>query len=376
MTSSPETEKKVSALLARIRDESFPEKDERLLRTALSSVPSQSELDGLLQCWDIEAEGGKKALLLSYFMKMHPELTFPSYVSPRLAGLLNYYHFQNIRLIAQFQKICDALNRSGIDFIVLKGGAMKCLRPGFSRIMNDIDVLVREADFGKAEKICRKLGYDCRRDRHALSLHARSNNREAVMDIHRFIDLKIGNGKVLNRDFFERARQIRTFGVDGRIPSREDMLFITLVNLVKNLMDRTSSDGLLFAFFDVQFLTGAPGFDWGIVLRNAEKTGCRASLLFIARLLGRIVPGLLPEALFEKGVTDKEMDTFCTLMTYRRFLLCPLQSRSHTLGIRTIFARPALLPDFLKVRPRYTALKLFRTRPAVAKIILAQHGTV
>ena len=53
-------------------------------------------------------------------MKMHPELTFPSHTGPRLTGLLNYYRFQNIRLIAQFKKICVELKMRGIDFIVLK----------------------------------------------------------------------------------------------------------------------------------------------------------------------------------------------------------------------------------------------------------------
>jgi|LSQX01.3.fsa_nt_gb hypothetical protein len=364
-----------SSLTSKIRKELVTESDERLLRMALSADPAQESLDALMETWDIEAEGGKKALLLSYFMKMHPELTFPSHTGPRLTGLLNYYRFQNIRLIAQFKKICVELKMRGIDFIVLKGGAMKSLRPAFPRVMNDIDILVRASDFNKVGALCRRLGYVCRRDRHAMSIHFR-DSAEGMMDIHRYLDLKVGDGSVLNDDFFRRAVPAKVFGVDTLIPSREDMLFIALANLSKNLMYRTSADGLLFIWFDARFLTGtAPGFDYEIVLRDAEQSKSRANLLFAVCLLNSVVPDLLPEEIFEKDVPETEMEDFCALTAYARYILCPLQRKSHELGVRKVMRHPALIADFFKVRPLYTFLKMFRGRPAFAKKILARHET-
>ena len=65
-----------------------------------------------------------------------------------------------------------------------------------------------------------------------MSIHFR-DSAEGMMDIHRYLDLKVGDGSVLNDDFFRRAVPAKVFGVDTLIPSREDMLFIALANLSK-----------------------------------------------------------------------------------------------------------------------------------------------
>ena len=55
--------------------------DLKLLNLFFSETPTQDKLDSFLSTYDIEVAGGYKALMLSYFMRMHPELNFTNFYS-------------------------------------------------------------------------------------------------------------------------------------------------------------------------------------------------------------------------------------------------------------------------------------------------------
>lgn len=360
-------------LLERLHREFFSPMDESLIKMALSPSASQKELDGFLEDWDIEAEGARKALLLSYFMKEHPELVFPPYVGPRLSGLLNYYKFRNIKLISQFRKICGSLREEGIDFVALKGGAMKHLRPDLSRVMSDIDILIPEKHYRKAGIIAGRLGYECHRDAHSIDLHV-PGSQDGVMDIHRYIHMGTGRERNVNDGIFARAVKAEVFGVEGYIPCHEDLAFVTLVNLTRNIMDKTSSEGLIFSFFDIHYLAcSKKGFDWNLVLDDAVRSGSAHQAAFAAMFLNSVVPGLVPERLFEAYASGPGMDDFRALVVLKRYVLTPLQARSHQLGVGTVLRNPRLIPDFIRVRPQYTFKKLLRDNPAAARLFIRLH---
>jgi hypothetical protein len=141
-------------LIEGFKNELMSKNDENLINMIFEQNPKQKELNSFLEKWDIEVAGGAKALMLSYFMKLHPELEYSEYVGPRLKGLLNFYKFQNMKLISHYTRICNELKKKNIIPLIFKGGAMKHLRPEFSRVMGDIDVLVREEDYQTAGRIC------------------------------------------------------------------------------------------------------------------------------------------------------------------------------------------------------------------------------
>ena len=116
------------ALIENFYNEILTESDKKLLQLSFLENPSQEDLDNLLKNWDIEAKPASKTIMLSYFMKLHPDLKFTSYEEPRLKGLLNYEKFKNMKIIAHFKKIGRELNKNNIKPLVIKGGAMKFLR--------------------------------------------------------------------------------------------------------------------------------------------------------------------------------------------------------------------------------------------------------
>jgi len=362
----------VDLLVENFKNELVTEKDEKLLNMIFSPNPSQKDLDEFLNNWDIEAAGSHKSIMLSYFMKMHPELKFCEYAGPRLKGLLNFYKFQNMKLFSHFTKICNNLKKENIEVLILKGGAMKYFRPEFSRIMGDIDILVKEKDYVRAGKIAESMGYDCAWDVHSVDLHPKDSD-EGIMDIHKYIHMNTGFERNINDDLFRRAGRVKFFGIDALIPSLEDMFFIALVNMTRNLTNKTSIKGILYTFFDIQFLMNAkPDFDWNIVEENARKTKTEMQLCFATKFINNIVPNLLPEKLRKSALFEKEVNDYCTLLLYQRFFLWNMKQKSHELKVKDIFKSKENFIEYLRLKPKYFILKLFifRKNPLLARQIL------
>lgn len=362
----------VDLLIEGFKTELMSPNDKNLIDMIFSLEPTQENLDLFLKKWDIEVAGGAKALMLAYFMKLHPELKFSEYVGPRLKGLLNFYKFQNIKLISHYTKICNELKKENIVPLIFKGGAMKHLRPQFPRVMGDIDVLVKLQDYEKAGHIAESMGYDCSWDIHSVDLHPK-NSEEGIMDIHKYIYMNTGAESNLNYDLFNRAKKEKVFGIETLVPCNEDLLFISLVNMTRNLTNKTSWHGVLFTLFDVKYLIESKlNFNWDIVVENALKTKTEMQVCFATKFINKIVPNLLPEKIQRNALFDKEVNDYCTLLLYQRFFLWNMKQKSHSLKFKDIFGSFENLKEYLRLKPKYFILKLFifRKNPILAKVIL------
>ncbi len=284
--------------------------DQDLLNLAFCENITQKQLDDFLSTWDIEAEGGAKALLLAYVMKHHPDLTFNEYTGPRLKGVLNFHRFENLSLVSHYTKIVHELNKNNIIPMIMKGGAMKHLRPELPRHMGDIDILIfGDADFQKAKKIITDMGYEYEDNKHSIDLHT-PGSKAGVLDIHRFIEIesKYNRGKLV-REFKKRARLTNIFGTKTYLPCVEDILFISMVNLVKNIRNNTSIQGILFTLFDFEYLEHCtPDFDWNIIINNIRTTNAYPQMLIAIEFANRLVPGILPDFVAH----DKKMNHYAT----------------------------------------------------------------
>jgi len=307
-------------ILNQIAQETLSNNEFELLRLSLAGETTQSQLDSFLTGWDIEAAPIAEPMLLSYLMKMHPDLIFPESIRPRLSGLLNFSRYQFLNLVGHFGTYTRALRAQGIEFLIMKGGAMKALRPDFPRWMGDIDILVPEKDYHKAEEVARQCGYAIHHCNHSMDL---SQNGQVFLDVHRFVLIFSGKERAINEDLFTRSIPTRVFSVDARMPSREDMLFMCLVNLVRNLAENSCTDSVLYSFFDVKFLLEDQEnhpFNWSVVRENATQTDSCAYLLLAVRFLNGVVPGLLPEEKLENP-GETAVKNLASWMGYRRYVL-------------------------------------------------------
>ncbi len=281
----------VAALYANvIRAEEQP-----LLQLAFKDDLTQAEVDAFLQTWDIEKYGSDKALLLSYVMKKHPALKFGAYAAPRLSGVAQYYRFKNLALLAKYHEIVGALNAAGIVPLIFKGGAMKHLRPELPRVMGDIDILLAdEEQHQKACAIVQNLGYTLTDEHHSVDLHAAGSN-EGVLDMHRYVDALGQNAPALTAKLFAAAVRQTVFGTQSYVPCAEDMVFLILLNLAKNLRTAASLSGIVYAAFDIAyFLKTTPDFNWEAVWQNVERTDTGVPIYLAWRFLQLEAPNLLP----------------------------------------------------------------------------------
>ena len=351
--------------------------DELLLNLIFSNKTTQEDLDKFLSQWDIEVMGGHKALILSYFMKMHPELNYPEYVAPRLKGLFQYYRFQNMKLISHYKKICNKLNLLNIDFLIFKGGCIKYLRPDYPRVMGDIDILVDKKHWKKCGIAAEQMGYDTCWDIHSIDIHEKGNLEEGIMDIHKYIILHSKKEKTFIPDLFKRATKQKVFGADALVPANEDLVFISLLNMVRNLRNKTSYNGIPYTLFDCKFLIDSkPDFDWNIIVENAKKTKTKTQIYFAIQFINNIVPDLLPQTIKLDKSFEKEFENYCILLIYQRFYLWEMKQKSHEMKIKDLFSSKEFFIEYLKLKPKYFILKLgiIRKNPVLAKIILKKAG--
>ena len=362
----------VSKLIDRFYDTIVVPEDQRLLDLAFTVYPKQEDLDIFLKDWDIEAFGGGRALMLSYVMKMHPHLQFSSYEAPRLTGLLKFFRFHNLQVISHFSKVVKALNDANIVPMILKGGALKHIRPDLSRIMGDIDILVRVDDFSKVCEISKDLGYVFGEDstQHSVDLHV-PGSEAGTLDIHQFLDFQSDYDKSFMAELFVRARPDRVFSTDALVPCHEDMLFISLVNLSKNLHNKTSMGGILYTLFDCKYLKETKAdFDWSIVISNAIKTNTIVQLLFAMKFANKIVPGLLPEDLLQGKSIDKEVITYCNKIKFYRFYVHDVKMRCKRLKLKNALCNWAVMRDYLDAKPKHFVLKRIRKSVGLTALFL------
>ena len=281
-------------MIGRLYGEIISDEEQRLIDLAFQKNLTQEKLDEFFNTWDIEAHGADTALLLSYVMKEHPQLVFHDYNAPRLSGVRNYFRFKNLELIAHFKKVMLELGKKGIVPMVIKGGAMKSLRPDLPRVMNDIDILVKnEEEYQTALQIVRDMGYVLYEPDngkgHSTDVHLPDKDT-TFLDIHCCMDFYIENRNELTKAFFDRAHQQNVFGCECLIPAKEDLAFLSLFHLAKNLREGACVEGIPYVAFDLAYLT-KNDFNWSVVFDDMRLTHTQIKIYMALQFINKIFHG-------------------------------------------------------------------------------------
>lgn len=357
-------------ILRKFYDVYVGEREQALLNLVFHPAPTQSHLDAALKVCDIEVMGAYKSLMLSYFMRAHPELEFSSYVKPRLHGLVNFYRFANIATLSHFAKIGKVLNASGIPMVLFKGAAMKTLRPGLSRPMGDVDIIIPHKHMPHAVKLCRNLGYHdaMTGSPNAVDIHTADN--KGAVDIHSAILEGGKNTAAFHRRLWARAKEVETFGVRVFLPAHEDLLFIVLANLAKNLREKTSLHTLFYALLDAHFLLAdKPNFDWTIVQQNSKDLDSELAVRFGADFMNGLVPGIIPEMNANLPLSP-EMEAYCNQIIFDEDYFNKRQAVCQAIRVVDLKNYPR---HYGKLIFKFLLLKKLRKSPAFVRWYLNKH---
>lgn len=357
-------------IVHRLYQQYVTDRDHALLDLVFDSSVTQQKLDETLQICDIEAMGAHKSLMLSYLMHEHPELIFSAYNKPRLKGLVDFYRFANLRVLAHFSKIGKALNAANIPILIFKGAAMKALRPELSRPMADVDILIPAKFLPEAVTICERLGYHDARTGNPLAVDILTADNKSAVDIHKAI---LGSGKsseAFSESIFNRAHKVEAFGVQAFLPTHEDLFFIVLANLTKNLRAKSSIHGLFYALFDVKFLLSSKqNFDWAIVREHIHATGMELPTRFAADFMDHLVPGIIPNMDTNLPLTPA-IEAYCNQMLFDEDHFLKKQAECQAIRVVELKNYPL---HYGKMILKLLLLKKLRNFPRFVRWYLKKH---
>ncbi len=320
--------------------------DAALLNLVFALSPTQKLVDDTLAICNIDDLGSQKAMLLSYLMHDHPSLCFPTHVAPRLKGLIAYFRLANTKTLSHFSNIGKALNKASIPMILLKGAALKTLRPKLSRPMGDVDILVHSKDMQAAVQITKNLGYTAYKEPHSVDFRI---GRESAVDIHHAIFTDNKSTELFYEGLFQRAKPAKAFGVHFLLPCHEDLFFLALVNLTKNLREHSSLGNIYYALCDCEFLLrDKPSFNWAIVEENSKRAHKEQQVRFAAEFVHRIMPHIIPNIDDHFPLTSK-MDFFCHQIIFDEKYFKKLQNECQKILVLQ-----------LKKNPRYYGKKIIK----------------
>ncbi|HEX4298230.1 MAG TPA: nucleotidyltransferase family protein [Devosia sp.] len=191
------------------------------------------------------------------------------------------------------------LAAAGIDSMILKGAAWSAIALSNlrGRYTDDLDILVRPADFQRAWEVLQAAGWNSRfgatiTGRTGVNLHLGDFGR---LDLHRFAYHQMVLSEPRREELWERSEIHRFFGHDVRIPSATNRLLMAIAHGGRD--GHSHSDWLV----DSAHLIRGGSVDWDLFVARSRERGldppAAIALGYLAGPLGVAVPAEVLQAL-------------------------------------------------------------------------------
>lgn len=224
------------------------------MRLVMSDNPGQSELDSFLSGWDLEAAPVSQSILLAVFKRNHPELAFGSYSGPRLDGMLDFYKFKNLSMVASAAASASDRESRGRRYAI---------------------------------------GGEC-----AMRFHLPENPRTAESAVfeNTFSLMRKGYLPAAGA-MMRRSVTVSRFGATLKVISAEDLFYMKLRSLGKASRHGAFHSGLALLVYDMfQLATLTPDFDWNVVREDIDIMRDRRRSARALELFSLYCPDVVPES--------------------------------------------------------------------------------
>lgn len=232
---------------------------------------------------------------------------------PRIKGVLKHTWISNMLRMRALNEAMLALQRAGIESLVLKGAALFARYPELATrlAVGDFDILVRQSDAPRAVTAMINAGFRATALRLDLFVAADFEKQHALalehtalggsIDLH-WWPLPLWTSQEFVDELFERSEFGKLEGHGVRIPDLADHLFLTLAR-----PDPWDGDEIFARTIEtVQILRGCNGnVDWQRVVALLRRFHCGAIaggvLALVRSELGVAVPSRVPIELQRSG---------------------------------------------------------------------------
>jgi hypothetical protein len=231
---------------------------------------------------------------------------------PRLKGVYQFSWYRNQLLFTDGAALVGALDTAGVSTLLLRGAAMVVAYHGDAgvRPMNDIDVLVREAEMGRARRVAEAEGWrpvagSERFERREAAAVLR-NDQGRVVRLHWQPSRNVSLPDAAWEPMRQRAVEVTFHHTVTRVPSVADHLVLACIDGA-----RANSGSSLRWITDVTvLLRTVPDLNWDIVLSEARRHHVSLlvseALRYLALALDVKVPRPVVEALAATPTTPRE----------------------------------------------------------------------
>ena len=285
-------------------------------KSYLISLLTEKKPNILVINWErllkISAYSKTNQLLFSK-VKLSPEgFNLPQAVYSELENSTRINLIRNTLLLQEFEGLSSSLGREGIDFILLKG--IFFLRRIYQnqialRRMEDVDILIREQDFNKADNFLRGQGYqvlpDDKQSRKAAMYFKYNPDGSTLMPVH--LHWHIANISQAILEHSCNSIDINEIWSYASLlePARSKHLFIMrpehfLLALSEHDL-RHGFSGLMFLYDIHQFiLKNAASLDWDFLQSRAMDWGLAVPLFLGLSLSQRVFSTPIPQGFLGK----------------------------------------------------------------------------
>ncbi len=201
----------------------------------------------------------------------------------------------NLLLLDELGKVLSALKDELVPVIVLKGGALldTIYKDIGLRPLTDIDLLIKEEDFPRAQNVLRGMGY-----RNTPSYPEDFIKGEVIVDLHwdlinitRVRSRKMAHSVELD-EIWENSRPTKVANIEARVLSPEDMVMELSLHL-------TLHHGLsrMVWFMDIALLVSfySDEIDWDRLVKKSKKYRLMRLLYYTFCYLRELLGVELPE---------------------------------------------------------------------------------
>lgn len=241
----------------------------------------------------------KAPLPLVFLLATAVYKTDKSQLTKQLSGVISYERFGNAMNMAAFQKISRLYSSNGIPVMAQKGLVAKLLYPQSTRPMNDVDFYVPRHLYRDALNLATENGFHINHDMlFSADLQLRD---QGCVDVH--YALFKGTNPKMDDIIFHRATPMKFADTEVLIPIPEDRLLIIMCEFYGNFLFEAGSKGTnIKQIFEshpqwvldaYKIIRETPEFNWGKMMRTAKMSGYDYQIKILARLLNKIVPGLI-----------------------------------------------------------------------------------
>lgn len=227
-------------------------------------------------------------LLHSNVTRVAPQQV-PAHVAEELRRRTRQIRLRNLAFVGELRRILRLFQERGTAVLPFKGPALAVAAYGnlTLRQFGDLDILVHEADVGKAREALATLGYRLDTQERDWEYHFVDEQRQLTVDLHQRLASRYFPSPGDFESLHARRRAVQVGGEEVATLSQVDELLLLCIHLAKDCREWKET---LSEVCDVAELVESPEFDGDRLMAHAIRIGS-ARLVLIALWLARELLG-------------------------------------------------------------------------------------